>query len=122
MLEITTFYYVPTYTGPGHTSVYTGTTPAVHGIIGNDWYDKTIDKSVYCAGDDNVTPVGTQDAAGKMSPHRMKTTTVTDQLKLATQSRSKVIGIALKDRGAILPAGHTADAAYWFHGKNEELG
>ncbi|EID74625.1 alkaline phosphatase PafA [Imtechella halotolerans] len=113
------FNYVPTYTGPGHTSVYTGTTPAVHGIIGNDWYDKTIDKSVYCAGDDNVTPVGTQDAAGKMSPHRMKTTTVTDQLKLATQSRSKVIGIALKDRGAILPAGHTADAAYWFHGKNE---
>lgn len=66
-----------------------------------------------------MTPVGTQDAAGKMSPHRMKTTTVTDQLKLATQSRSKVIGIALKDRGAILPAGHTADAAYWFHGKNE---
>ncbi|ETN96617.1 alkaline phosphatase PafA [Zhouia amylolytica] len=113
------FNYVPTYTGPGHASVYTGTTPAFHGIIANDWYDKTIDESVYCAQDDNVNSVGTNSDAGKMSPNRMITTTVTDQLRLATQMRGKVIGIAIKDRGAILPAGHSANAAYWFHGKDE---
>ena len=113
------FNYVPTYTAPGHTSVYTGTTPKYHGIIGNDWYDKEIKKSVYCAGDDSVQSVGTTDNAGKMSPHRMKTTTFADENRLFTQMRGKTIGIALKDRGAILPAGHTANAAYWFHGKDE---
>ncbi len=113
------FNYIPTYTGPGHASVYTGATPAAHGIIANDWYDKEIDKTVYCAGDNNMSSIGTTDDAGKMSPHRMKTTTITDQLRLATQMRGKVIGISIKDRGAILPAGHTANAAYWFHGKEE---
>lgn len=113
------YNYVPTYTGPGHTSVYTGTTPEFHGIIANDWFDKNINEYVYCAQDDNVLSVGTKDNAGKMSPSRMLTTTVTDQLKLATQQRGKVIGVSLKDRGAILPAGHAANAAYWFHGKDE---
>lgn len=113
------FNYVPTSTGPGHASVYTGTTPSVHGIIGNDWFDKNLGNTVYCAGDDSVRPVGTNDAAGKMSPHRMITSTITDELRLGTQLRGKVIGIAIKDRGAILPAGHAANAAYWFHGKKE---
>ena len=113
------FNYVPTYTAPGHTSVFTGTTPKYHGIIGNDWYDKEIKKSVYCAGDESVQSVGTAHEAGKMSPHRMKTTTFADENRLFTQLQGKTIGIALKDRGAILPAGHTANAAYWFHGKDE---
>ena len=113
------FNYVPTSTGPGHASVYTGTTPSVHGIIGNDWFDKNLGTTVYCASDDSVSPVGTNDAAGKMSPHRMITSTVTDELRLATQLRGKVIGISLKDRGSILPIGHAANAAYWFHGKSE---
>ncbi|OYX25410.1 MAG: alkaline phosphatase [Flavobacteriales bacterium 32-35-8] len=113
------FNYVPTYTGPGHASVYTGTTPKYHGIIGNDWYDKEQKKSVYCAGDDTVESIGTTDKAGKMSPHRMKTTSFADENRLFTQMQSKTIGIALKDRGSILPAGHTANAAYWFHGKDE---
>jgi predicted AlkP superfamily pyrophosphatase or phosphodiesterase len=113
------YNYIPTYTGPGHASIFTGTYPAIHGVIANDWYDKEIQKSVYCVGDEYVTSVGTEDKAGKMSPHRMKTTTITDQLKLHTQQRAKVIGISLKDRGAILPAGHTGNAAYWFHGKDE---
>lgn len=113
------FNYVPTYTGPGHASIYTGTTPATHGIIGNNWYDKTIDASVYCAGDTSVQPIGTMDKAGMMSPHRMTVTTIADENRLATQMRGKTIGVALKDRGAILPAGHTANAAYWFHGMDE---
>ncbi|WP_394352769.1 alkaline phosphatase PafA [Saonia flava] len=113
------FNYAPTSTGPGHTSVYTGTTPATHGIIGNNWYDKEIDKEVYCASDDSYTSIGTMTNAGQMSPHRMNVTTITDQLRLHTQMRGKTIAIALKDRGAVLPGGHTANAAYWFYGENE---
>jgi predicted AlkP superfamily pyrophosphatase or phosphodiesterase len=74
---------------------------------------------VYCAADNTYASVGTTSAAGQMSPKQLLTTTISDQLKLHTQSRSKVIAIALKDRGAVLPGGHTADAAYWFHGKEE---
>ncbi|WP_458627596.1 alkaline phosphatase PafA [Winogradskyella sp. PC D3.3] len=113
------FNYVPTYTGPGHASVYTGTTPKYHGIIGNNWYDKETKEMVYCAGDATVTSVGTNDDAGQMSPHRMQTTTFGDENRLFTQMQGKTIGVSLKDRGAILPAGHTANAAYWFHGKDE---
>lgn len=113
------YNYIPTYTGPGHASVYTGTSPAVHGIIANNWYDKNLKRSVYCAEDETVNSVGTQSKAGKMSPKNMITTSITDELKIATQMRGKVIGVALKDRGAILPAGHAADAAYWFRGKDE---
>lgn len=113
------YNYVPTYTGPGHASVYTGTTPKYHGIIGNDWFDKELKKYVYCAGDETVQSVGTTDKAGQMSPHRMKTTSFADENRLFTQLQGKTIGIALKDRGAILPAGHTANAAYWFHGRDE---
>ena len=110
------FNYAPTSTGPGHASVYTGATPSSHGIIGNNWYDKVSEKEVYCASDDNYNSVGTDTGAGKMSPHRMNVTTVTDQLRLHTQMRNKTIAISLKDRGAVLPGGHTANAAYWFEG------
>ncbi|MBU2922283.1 alkaline phosphatase family protein [Winogradskyella psychrotolerans] len=113
------FNYIPTYTGPGHASVYTGTTPKIHGIIGNNWYDKETKEMVYCAGDDNVKSVGTEHKAGKMSPHRMQTTSFADENRLFTQMQGKTIGISLKDRGAILPAGHVANAAYWFHGRDE---
>ena len=81
------YNYAPTSTGPGHASVYTGTTPATHGIIGNDWYDKELGAVVYCAGDDGHTSVGTTSDAGQMSPHRMLTTTVTDELRMHTQKR-----------------------------------
>ena len=113
------FNYIPTYTGPGHASVYTGTTPKHHGIIANNWYNKFEKQSVYCAGDDSVESVGTTHNAGKMSPHRMMTTSFADENRLFTQMRGKTIGISVKDRGSILPAGHTANAAYWFHGKDQ---
>ena len=113
------FNYVPTYTAPGHTSVYTGTTPQNHGIISNSWYNKFEKKSVYCVDDDNVSSVGTSSNAGQRSPHRLLTTTITDQNRLATQMRGKTIGVSLKDRAAILPAGHSANAAYWFQGREE---
>ncbi|WP_103071043.1 alkaline phosphatase PafA [Aquimarina sediminis] len=113
------FNYVPTYTGPGHASVYTGTTPKNHGIISNHWYDKFGKAMVYCASDSLVKAVGSDTHLEKMSPRRMKTSTVADQNRLHTQLRGKTIGIAIKDRGAILPAGHSANGAYWFRGKDE---
>ncbi|MFP2997766.1 alkaline phosphatase PafA [Spongiivirga sp. MCCC 1A20706] len=113
------FNYIPTYTGPGHASVHTGTTPSVHGVISNNFFDKRKKKMVYCAGDDRYESVGSKTDAGKMSPHRMLTTTVADQNRLHTQMRGKTIGVAIKDRGSILPAGHSANAAYWFVGGDE---
>jgi len=113
------FNYIPTYTAPGHTSIYTGTTPQNHGIIGNGWYDKFEKNEVYCTSDENMQSLGTNSSAGKMSPHRMISTTIGDENRLFTQMLGKTIGIGLKDRSAILPAGHTANAAYWFHGMDE---
>lgn len=111
------YNYAPTYTGPGHASVYTGTTPARHGIAGNDWYDRAADDTVYCVADTAVRSVGGTGWEGMMSPARLLTTTITDQMQLCTQQHSRVIGIALKDRGAILPAGRSGDGAYWYEGK-----
>ncbi|WP_282123720.1 alkaline phosphatase PafA [Algibacter mikhailovii] len=108
------FNYIPTYTGPGHASIYTGTTPKYHGIIGNDWYDKDLKSSVNCVQDDEVAPVGTESNDGKKSPKRMLVTTFADENRLFTQMKGKTIGISIKHRSAILPAGHTANAAYWF--------
>jgi predicted AlkP superfamily pyrophosphatase or phosphodiesterase len=108
--------YSPTYTACGHTCIYTGSVPSVHGITGNDWYDLEEGKKVYCTEDTTMNTIGSGSKAGKMSPHRMLVTTVTDELRLATNFQSKAIGIALKDRGAILPAGHSANAAYFYDG------
>lgn len=118
MLTNAHYNYVPTYTGPGHASVYSGTTPAIHGIIGNDWWDKSLKKNVNCVEDEKQKPVGIEEGNGDVSPWRLLSTTVTDELKLFTQKKSKVIGVSLKDRGAVLPAGHFADAAYWFDSKS----
>lgn len=112
----THFNYVPTYTGPGHASIYTGCTPSAHGIISNNWYDRKQKKVIYVTDDSLVKGVGTMAAAGKMSPRPMISTTISDELRIASNMRSKVMGIALKDRGAILPAGHSANGAYWYEG------
>lgn len=116
----THYNYVPTYTGPGHASIYTGTTPTVHGIIANTWFDKSTHKKIYCTDDLEVQALGGSKKTGQMSPKNLLTTTIGDQLKLATLQKAKVIGIALKDRGAILPAGHSANAAYWFDSASGE--
>ncbi len=116
--ENTHIPYIPTYTAPGHTCIYTGSVPAIHGIIGNNWYSREAGTSVYCTEDTTCRTVGATGEAGQMSPRRMLTTTITDELRLASNFQSKVIGIAIKDRGAILPAGHSANGAYWFDGKS----
>jgi predicted AlkP superfamily pyrophosphatase or phosphodiesterase len=106
--------YAQTVTAAGHASVYTGSVPAINGIMGNEWYDRTLKREVYCVEDDSVKIVGGNGKGEPMSPKNLISTTITDELELATNFRSKVIGIAIKDRGSILPAGHAGDAAYWY--------
>lgn len=112
--------YVPTVTAIGHTSAYTGTTPAFHGICGNTFF---IDgRKTYCCADSTVEVVGTDNKyAGAMSPKNLLATTIGDQLRLHTNYRSKVIGVSYKDRAAIFPAGHAANAAYWLDLKNGQF-
>lgn len=107
--------YVPTVTALGHTCIYTGSVPAIHGIAGNDWTDKQTGKNVYCTTDESVRPVGTTNAkVGSHSPKNLWSTTITDELRMATNFQGKVIGVSLKDRASILPAGHTPNGAFWF--------
>ena len=107
--------YIPTVTALGHTSVYTGSVPSIHGIAGNDWTDKSTGKNVYCTTDTSVQAVGTSNAKiGQHSPRNLWSTTITDQLGMATNFRSKVVGVSLKDRASILPAGHNPTGAFWF--------
>ncbi len=111
----THYNYLPTYTAPGHASIYTGTTPALHGIVGNEWFSRKLGKDLYCTDDSTVQTIGIGDKGeGAMSPKNLLATTITDELRLATNFKGKVIGMSLKDRGAILPAGHFANWAFWF--------
>ena len=117
----THYNYVPTFTGPGHASIYTGTSPATHGIIANDWYVRESGKEMYCTEDPSMKSVGTDSKAGLMSPKNLLVTTIGDELKLNTNQKSKVFAISLKDRSSILPAGHSANGAFWFDGSNCKL-
>src|SRR4029079_10014830 len=103
---------MPTYTAPGHATMMTGAYPAETGIVGNEWPDRATGKSVMSSTDSTVTMLGGTDSGA--SPRRLMCSTVGDELRLATNDRSKVIGISVKDRSAILPAGRHANAAYWF--------
>ena len=113
------FNYIPTVTGPGHASIFSGTTPSVHGIVGNDWYDKAKGRTVYCTTDSKYVPVGAAAKYGKVGPTNLKVTTVADQNRIFTQMKGKTIGVSIKDRGAVFPSGHTANGAYWFEGLDE---
>ena len=112
--ENTLVPYAPTVTACGHSTIYSGTVPAISGITGNFWWDKEQQRSIYCTEDKSVNTVGSSSVQGKMSPKNMLVTTICDELRLATNFKSKVIGVAIKDRGGILAAGHSANAAYWY--------
>ncbi|MCX6163983.1 MAG: alkaline phosphatase family protein [Ignavibacteriae bacterium] len=115
----TKLIHFPSYTAVGHSSIYTGSVPAINGIMGNDWYDRDKEKIVYCADDDTCKTVGNSSNEGNMSPSSLMSSTITDQLMLSNNSKSKVIGIALKDRGSIFPAGHLG-SAYWYEAKSKK--
>ncbi|HEX5554353.1 MAG TPA: alkaline phosphatase PafA [Chitinophagaceae bacterium] len=112
--ENTFINYLPSYTAVGHTVVFTGSVPAIDGIVGNNWIDQQTGKNWYCTEDPSVQTVGASGDAGQMSPGNLLVSTITDELRLATNFRSRVVGVSLKDRAAILPAGHTANGAFWF--------
>lgn len=116
----THYNYVPTYTAPGHASIYTGTTPADHGIVANDWINPKNGKDVYCVEDFEQKPVGTTNTIGLRSPKNLLVNTVTDQLKLAYPS-SKVISLSIKDRSAILPGGHLSNGSFWYDAKTKNM-
>ena len=101
-----------TYTGPGHAVLMTGAYPNRHGIIDNNWFDRDLGKLVYCVSDANARLIGAETADDPVSPRRLLSDTVGDQLKLASP-KSKVFTVAIKDRAAILLAGRLADAAIW---------
>ena len=107
------FNYFPTYTGPGHAAIYTGTTPSVNGIVGNSWFDRSGKKGMYVVSDTLMQTVGGEGNVGRMSPVNLLSTTVTDELKQGVTG-AKVIAVSIKDRGAVLPAGHLGDGAYWY--------
>lgn len=115
--ERTYIPYIPTYTAPGHATVYTGSVPAIHGIVANDWVETSSQQKVYCTEDKMVTSIG-GGKAGLMSPRNMIASTIGDEIKLASNERSKTFGVAIKDRGSILPAGHMANGAYWYDPSN----
>jgi len=112
--EQTYISHLPSYTAVGHTTIFTGSVPSIDGITGNDWIDQASGKSQYCVSDTSVQPVGGTSPAGNMSPRNLLATTITDELMLATNFHSRVVGVSLKDRASILPAGHTPTAAFWF--------
>lgn len=105
--------YTPTFTAIGHTTLYTGSVPSIHGIAGNNFYERG--KYVYCTGDTRVSTVGsTSVSEGQHSPHRLLTTTIGDELRLATNFKSRVFSVSIKDRASVLPGGHTSNGSYWF--------
>jgi predicted AlkP superfamily pyrophosphatase or phosphodiesterase len=112
--ENTLINYLPSYTAVGHSTIFTGSVPSLDGIAGNNWTEQLTGKTMYCTDDSLVQSVGAANATdGKMSPRNLLVSTITDELKLATNFRSKVVGVSLKDRASILPAGHLANAAFW---------
>lgn len=110
--ENTMIPYVPSVTAIGHTCIYTGSVPSIHGIAGNNFVKDG--KKVYCTDDDSVKPVGTTSVAALMSPRNLWVSTIGDEMKIASNGRAKVVGVALKDRASILPAGHNPNGVFWF--------
>lgn len=105
--------HAPTVTAIGHSVMLTGAMPSASGIVGNEWYDRASGKQVTNVSDPAVQTLGNPLREGA-SPHRLLVSTIGDELKMRGTTRTKVIGVSIKDRGAILPAGRMADGAFWY--------
>jgi arylsulfatase A-like enzyme len=110
--------YANTETAPGHATLLTGAYADGHGILANQWWDPQKKRMVTSVEDDGTRLVGVPGNAPGASPHNLLADTLGDELKLATQGKSRVFAISLKDRAAVLPGGYSADAAYWIDKKS----
>lgn len=115
------YSHVPTVTACGHATFLTGTTPAYNGVVGNDWFDRETGTRVTSVTDRSVKGLGSRDGAGGASPARLIGSTLGDEMKLASAGAAKVVGVSIKDRSAILPAGKRPDGAYWFNAASGNL-
>lgn len=113
--------YIPSVTAVGHASIYTGSVPSIHGITKNSWWNSDRTSREYCVEDKTVEGVGATSSESQSSPRNLWTTTITDELRLATNFTSKVVGISIKNRASILPVGHNPTAAYWFDNAAESF-
>ncbi|MBP9160475.1 MAG: alkaline phosphatase family protein [Flavobacteriales bacterium] len=113
------YNYVPTFTAPGHASIYTGTTPSRHGITANNIYDPALRRTVYSSKDTTVHGIGSDAPYSRCSPAKLLASTLADEMELRWSGASRTIGVSLKDRSAIMPIGRTGDASYWFMGGKE---
>ena len=107
------YLHAATVTAVGHATFLTGATPSISGIIANEWYDRESGQTVTSVSDPATKLVGGNTDRAGSSPRRLLVSTVGDELKIQ-RGESRVIGISIKDRSAILPAGHMADGAYWY--------
>jgi predicted AlkP superfamily pyrophosphatase or phosphodiesterase len=114
------YIHYPTVTAVGHSTFMSGATPSVSGIVSNEWFDRESDGPVTSVSDKSTLLLGGVPGAKGSSPRRLLVSTVGDELKMSGQL-AKVIGISIKDRSAILPAGHMADAAYWFDNDSQHF-
>jgi predicted AlkP superfamily pyrophosphatase or phosphodiesterase len=109
--------YATTVTGPGHATLLTGTYSNLHGIVENEWYDRARHRQVYCVEDLSTLTVASRHRASAtpgFSPRKLIGSTLGDELRAATDFRSKVVAISLKDRAAVLMGGHSPTATYWY--------
>lgn len=107
------FRHACTFTGPGHATLSTGTTPSRHGIVGNDWFDVAAGKMRYCCFDRGASGVGSLSAVRDRGPGMLAAPTLGDAMKKAFGRQSKVVSVSWKDRSAILMGGASADVVAW---------
>jgi len=114
------YEHFPTVTAIGHSTFLSGATPSMSGIVGNDWFDRESGKNVTSVSDESVKILGGAGEGGA-SPNRMLVSTLGDELKMSNGGRSRVIGVSIKDRSAILPTGHMGNGAFWFYAKSSRF-
>ena len=112
------FSHFYTQTAPGYATIYTGSAPASHGIVANEWYDRQTNRTITAAGDETVRTVGGAFEAGRFSPRQLLPTTVGDELRLSNFKLSRVFSVSLDPASAVLAGGHTANGAFWYDDEN----
>lgn len=93
-------------------TIATGTIPYDHGIIAEQWLDRKTLRPVQCVDDEQYDGVLT---AERTSPRFLCTSTIGDELKVATEGKALVYSIAPFRDAAVLAAGHAADGAFWIN-------